>query len=267
MRWYWVYDIPDWLFTLLTVLVTVAIGLGGMFATRRWVSRLHHAFSHNEMVSYYLGAVGVFYGITLGLISIGSWQTYSDVEEKATLEAASLAAIWRDVSSYPEPARTVLRDYLRNYTRDVIDFAWRLQRKGITPPSGPLGHLYFTHFEEALNHFEPATNGQMALHAEALRQLNTLTTLRRLRLRSVTSGLPASMWILVLAGAFVNLAVTWFFRANNVSVHFWMTLLLSVILGLLIHMLAAVDNPYRGKVSVGPDAFELVYQQLMKPDT
>jgi hypothetical protein len=265
MNTYWVYNIPDWLFTLLCVFVAVVIGVGGMFATRRWVSGLHHAFSHNELVSYYLGAVGVFYGITLGLIAIGTWQNYSDVEEKATLETASIASLWRDISSYPEPTRTILHDYLRNYTRGVIDYTWPLQRKGLTPPSGSAEHLYFIHFQETLFQFEPTTNGQMALHSEALRQFNTLTTLRRLRFRSVTYGLPATMWVLVLVGALVNLAVTWFFRANNISVHFWMTLLLSVILGLLIHMLAAVDNPYRGKVSVGPDAFELVYQQLMKP--
>lgn len=262
---YWVYDIPDWLFTLLTVTLTVLVGLGGMFATRNWVKRLHHAHSHNEMVSYYLSAIGVFYGITLGLIAVSTWQTYTDVDTKVTLEAASLGALWRDVSSYPEPQRTMLRDGLRHYTRDLIDFAWPLQRRGIIPPTGPAGHLYFTHLQETLYGFEPRTQGQMALHLNALSEFDALSRLRRERLETIAAGLPSSMWVLVLLGAFVNLAVTWFFAAQNVTMHFWMTLLLSVLLGLLIHVLAAVDNPYRGEVSVTPHAIELVYQQLMKP--
>lgn len=262
---YWVYNIPDWLFTFISVLVTAAIGVGGMFATRTWVKRLHLGHSHNEMVSYYLAAVGVFYGITLGLIAISTWQTYTDVDNKVTLEASAIAALWRDVSDYPEPQRTILQNNLRNYTRDIIDFAWPLQRRGIVPPAGPKGHLFFTHFEEALYAFEPQTQGQMALQMTALNQFNTLATLRQERMQTVKAGLPQSMWILVILGAFVNLAVTWFFVAPNVKVHFWMTLLLSVLLGLLIHVLAAVDNPYRGKVSVSPDALELAYDQLMAP--
>jgi len=262
---YWVYDIPDWLFTLLTVLAMVSVGVGGMFATRTWVKRMHLTHSHNEMVSYYLSAVGVFYGITLGLIAISTWQTYTDVDTKVTLEASALGALWRDVSSYPEPECTTLRNGLRDYTRDVIDYAWPLQRKGIVPSAGPTGRLFFTHFQESLYQFEPRTNGQMAIHMTALSEFNTLAMLRRERLQTVTAGLPSSMWILVLVGAFVNLAITWFFVAQNVTVHFWMTLLLSVLLGLLIHVLAAVDNPYRGKVSVSPQAIELVYDQLMKP--
>ena len=47
--------------------------------------------------------------------------------------------------------------------------------------------------------------------------------------------------------------------------HFWMTALLSALLGLLIFQLAAIDNPFRGDISVSPDAFVIVYEQLMKP--
>ena len=34
----------------------------------------------------------------------------------------------------------------------------------------------------------------------------------------------------------------------------------------MIFLIAAMDNPFRGEVSVGPDPFEAVYQSLMKPD-
>ena len=44
-----------------------------------------------------------------------------------------------------------------------------------------------------------------------------------------------------------------------------MTVMFSGLLGLLIFLLAAMDNPFRGEISVGSEAFELVYGQLMKP--
>ena len=39
---YWLYDLPTWLFGTLTVGVFVAFGLGGLYATRGWVARLHN---------------------------------------------------------------------------------------------------------------------------------------------------------------------------------------------------------------------------------
>src|ERR1700743_286860 len=39
---YWLYDLPTWLFGSLTVGVFVAIGLAGLYATRRWVASLHN---------------------------------------------------------------------------------------------------------------------------------------------------------------------------------------------------------------------------------
>jgi hypothetical protein len=64
------------------------------------------------------------------------------------------------------------------------------------------------------------------------------------------------LWSVVLVGAFVNIAVTWFFDMRSQSMHFWMTVMFSGLLGLLIFLLAAMDNPFRGEISVGPEAFE-----------
>jgi hypothetical protein len=65
MNLYWLYDLPTWLFGLLSVAVTVAVGLVGFYATRKWVREVHGAeHSHNEIVGFYLGAVCLFYGIT-----------------------------------------------------------------------------------------------------------------------------------------------------------------------------------------------------------
>lgn len=45
-----------------------------------------------------------------------------------------------------------------------------------------------------------------------------------------------------------------------------MTMLLSSLLGLMLFFLAAMDNPFCGKFSVRSEAFQLVYDSLMKPE-
>ena len=158
----------NWLFAALTIAVAVAIGLTGFYATRKWVRRVHgDEHSHNDIVGFFLGTIGLFYGITLGLVAVGTWQNYSDVDTKVDQEASALAALYRDVSSFPEPKRSELQADLREYTRKVIDVVWPLQRRGIVPQNaaGAMNTLQ-TH----LASFEPATEGQKTLHAEAYRE-------------------------------------------------------------------------------------------------
>jgi hypothetical protein len=262
MNMYWVYDLPNWLFAVLTVAVAVATGLIGFYATRKWVRRVHgDEISHNDIVGFFLGTIGLYYGITLGLVAVGTWQAYSDVDTKVDQEASALAALYRDVSNLPEPKRSELQADLREYTRRLIDVVWPLQRRGIAPQSAA---GVVSTIQRHLATFEPASEGQKTMHAEAYREFSRIVELRRARLKSVTSGLPASLWVVLLVGAVVNIAVTWFFHMRSQSMHFWMTVMFSGLLGLLIFLLAALDNPFRGKISVGPQAFEMVYEQLMK---
>ena len=114
---YWLYDLPIWVFGPLTVAVFVAIGLAGLYLTRNWVQRVHRAeHTSNDIVGFYMGAVAVLYGVSVGLLAIGAWATYTDVQGRVDHEAVALGALYRDISAYPEPARTIMQEDLRNYT-------------------------------------------------------------------------------------------------------------------------------------------------------
>ena len=264
MNMYWAYDLPNWLFGALIIGVTAAVGLAGMYATRRWVRRVHgDRHSHNELVGSYLGAVCVFYGITLGLLAIATWQTYSDVETRVGGEAAAVGALYRDVSSFPDPNRKELQSDLRQYAREVIDLAWPQQRRGIIPQEE--GVTLGT-FQKHLIQFEPTTESQKAIYAEAFRGFNQVAELRGRRLQSVHGGLASPLWVVVLAGALVNIGVTWFFDMRSRSMHFWMTVFLSGLLGLLIYLLAVLDSPFRGGTGVSPEPFEIMYTRRMQAE-
>ena len=259
---YWVYDISNAKFAILTVSAFVAFGVIGLLIAR-WLGARNskHVLESNDIVGFYFGAIVGFYGITLGLISVGVWQTFSDADNKSTLEAAAIESLYRDFSSYPEPPRKSLQAKLQEYTRHVIEDAWAQQKKGLLPTGGT---QRMTDIQKDLFPFEPVTQGQMALHQEALRQFNRLSELRRLRVLSATSGLPATIWWVVVLGAAASIALTWLFSVENVRRHLLLTGLYSALIGLLIFLIAALDNPYRGEFSVGPDAFELVLERMKK---
>lgn len=262
MNFYWVYDLPIWLFGLLVVALSIAVGVAGMFVLRRWVRQLHGGHSHNEIVSVFFGSMSVFYGVAVGLFSVGAWQTYNDVDSRVALESATLASLYRDVGHLSAPTCTKLQDQIRAYTRNLIDEVWPQQHRGIISHSNDvlLGSFY-----DSLAQYEPTTEMQKEISGETLRQFNRLIELRRLRLQSVTVGLPRTMWALVVLGAIATLASTWFFDTRSLTMHFWLTALLAMLLGLIIHLLVIMDNPFRGEHSVSPEPFEIVYQNLMVP--
>jgi len=256
-----VFDWPDWLVGTLVVALALLIGVGGLLLTRKWVARLHAVALHNEVVSYYLSTVAIFYGIMLGLIAVGVWEGYNGARTAVALEAGAVAALYRDVSGYPEPQRSTLQADLREYTRYEIDVAWAEHRKGIISPGG-MQRLW--RFQDKLQAFEPRTEGQKALYFETLRAYNDLVQKRSLRLDSITSHLPRPLWRFVLIGAVLSFAVSWFFQPKNLAMHLWMTAFFAVLLGLEIHLLFLMDNPYRGSIGVSPQAFQVVYDMLMR---
>jgi hypothetical protein len=207
-------------------------------------------------------AVMVFYGLALALIAVNVWQTHSDVAKVVSQEATAAAALYRDVSSYPEPPRSRLQEQLRGYLDYVIREAWPLQRKGEVPAGGV---ERMNAFQALLTGFEPATEGQRVLHAETLRGYNELIQARRLRLDAVGTHLPGILWFIIFAGALIGISSSFFFKVEDARLHAIEVVLLAAFIGLVIFMTAALDRPFCGDLGLGPEPYQLVYDHLMKP--
>jgi hypothetical protein len=119
-------------------------------------------------------------------------------------------------------------------------------------------------FQEVLFGFEPVTEGQKALHGEVLDAYNKMMEARRLRLDSVSTGLPGVMWAVILLGAAISLSSSFFFRVEDARLHAIQVVLLATFVALVIFVILALDRPYRGDLGIGPDSYQLVYDQLMK---
>jgi Protein of unknown function (DUF4239) len=262
MDLYWIYDIPSWQLFGIVMIITLIFSLGGLLLIRSWVRKLvGEPPAENELVSYFLTGLGVFYGITLGLIAAGTWQNFSDIDGKVGEEAASLAALYRDVSYYPAPINDSLKSHLKEYTRLVINDVWKEQQRGMIPIKDT---KQISKFQKLLYGFNPETNQYISIHQEALSQFNNLIQFRRQRLQSVTSGMPGTLWWVLIFGAVINIIIMWFFVTEHLKFHLLLTAMYSMLVSSLLFLIVAMDNPFRGEFSVNSDAFALVYEQLMK---
>lgn len=260
---------PDFLFDL-PLAVTGPLVIGGLCLfgviglrlVRRFVlPRLRVQTEDSEFSGAMVQCVMVFYGLAVALIAVNVFQTYNDVSNVISGEASAVDALYRDVSSYPEPIRGALQQELREYTDQIIHGAWPLMRQGKTPTAG---FGYMTRFQAVLDKFEPATEGQKIVHAETLRAYNLLIQARRMRLDAATTCLPTVMWAVILVGALIGLSASFFFNVEDARLHAIQVLLLAIFMGLVIFMILALDRPFRGDLGIDPQPYQFIYDHLMK---
>jgi hypothetical protein len=260
---YWIYDLPNWVLCIGIVFVFVSAALIGLFLSRPFVRRIVGASSkHNDVVSYFLGSMGVFYGLALGLIAVATWENYTEIDGVVSMEAAAVASLYRDLDGYPQPLRGRLETMMRDYTRLVIDKEWPAHKQGIALEDGD---LILDRLENEVMSFEPVKEREKIAHGEVLRSLDTVLDQRRLRLQAVSTGLPAALWSVVLLGALLNGLLTFLFWVERLWVHALVVAILAIFIALLIFVTAAMDNPFRGEFSVSCEVFRTILEKVMCP--
>ena len=259
----WIYDLPTSLLALLTVGAFLALSLGGLLLSRRFVTK-HLVFSReiNDAVNYFGTAVAALYSVTLGLIAVASWQNFSNVQGLVSKEAATIGVLYRDVGGYPEPLSTELRHAMREYTVFVVEKVWPAQQHSIllNEPT-----LMLTKMHEQLLGYEPTSTGRQVMHAETMRRFNDLIDLRRQRIDRVEDGLPTVLWIVVCLGGWLTLITTYFFWIEDLRFHILLLSILTIFIALMVFLIAALDRPFRGEVSVSSSSYVTIIQRVMDP--
>src|SRR5262252_6752379 len=202
---YWIYDYPSWVIGLFFCATFVGFTWIGISLTRVTVhSWLHQEKRANEMVGLALSSYFVLFGLLLGLLAVATYQNYATVSDIVDNEASSLAALYREVSSLPEPSRGQLEQRLREYTRYTIEEGWALQRKGIVPKGEAVRSGLLV---RSLLDFEPSNKREEIIYQDALQRSVRRNELSRARLSNVTIGLPAVLWWVVAVGAGINIVL------------------------------------------------------------
>ncbi len=253
-----VYDFPVW---AVGMLVVGAAMLGAMtveLVVRRLMP-LDRRRGQNDVAAAMFSVIGVLYAVLLAFITMLVWEGFNTAKGASFQEAAAIANVWHLAANLAGPTGETLRGETIGYARAVVDREWPAQASGKHADAGaaPLDALH-----RAVTGMRPATPAEINLHAALLAAASHLEDTREARLLAADTTLPAIAWTVMLLGAAITIAFASFLRAPSLAMHLAMSAALALSGALVLVLVIALNNPFRGDFRVSTDPFNRVIARM-----
>lgn len=216
----------------------------------------------NYTISYATTVFSVFYGLLMGLLTVAAYQNHERVEQSAFREASSIAALYGDMNSYPEPFRSDMREMLRDYTLYTIHKDWNAHAQGKIL-SGGTNRVFA--MRKRLVSFEPKTTSQEILHREVVQFFREFDTARRERIAGVFTQIPDVLWYALGAGALIKILLLIMLKIRPVQ-HLVLGSIVSFFLGVMLFVIISLDDPLRGENGIKPFVLQGLWDTRMSLD-
>lgn len=128
---------------------------------------------------------------------------------------------------YPPAARQLYQQELQGYVRSVILQDWPEHPRGLVPQESS---KRLRAFKNDFLAFVPPNARLHIVHQQAINQVNELLLAHRLRLRGDQANLPDLLWRVLILGAAINVAISWFFVAKDTTHQVALTCLTALLL-------------------------------------
>jgi Protein of unknown function (DUF4239) len=255
----WIYNTPPWASTLVFMSVAFALIVITLIPFRL-IIRHEYRRRHHEVFSFVVTNIAVLYAVLLAFIAVASWESFSHATELAEAEANLTGNLYRDTDGFgTAPVAAALRTPLRDYVQIVIDKEWLEQKQGREPDQG---WPALERFQRTLVGVEPQNLGQSVAMQEMLRTLNELYAARRSRVDASLGHIPAVVWYVILIVGAMTVGFTYLLGVESLWAHLIASGGLGLALVLVVALIVQFDYPFRGSISVGPDAYEKVLANM-----
>lgn len=234
---------PLWLVSL--VLLGVAVGGAVLLelAIRRLIP-LDTRRRHNDVAAAMFSIVGVTYAVLLAFVAMLAWDGYNHARSATHTEAARLVDLFVVTQDFP-----ALRADLRDYARAVIDTEWPAQAAGRTSEAGAA-------ILDRIGGGTWTATADPTLRALVLQMATQLRDAREERILAAETTIPAIVWFVLLLGGILTVAYGSFLGAPSLRMHLAMSSLLAVSGVLVLVLIFALGNPFRGDLRIPAAPFE-----------
>jgi hypothetical protein len=258
-----VYRYPIWTVALLMIglssLGTVLLEL----TVRRFVSARSRR-EHNDATAAVFSVVGVTFAVLLAFVASVAWENFNRAKAASYTEAALALDVDDALIGFEGPRASAMHADLVGYLETVIGVEWPAQAEGqvIDRASVDLDALN----REALR-LRPSGPAEVNLHALLLQSLVRLRDARQDRMLAAQTTVPSIVWVVTVIGGALTIAFSSFLGIARLGLHLAMSCTLAISGVLVLVMILALSNPFRGDFRVSMQPFERVLErvQLVRP--
>jgi hypothetical protein len=237
---------------ILVVVGCVALSMLALVAVRRRVP-LEQLREQHDVAAACFAVVGGLYGIVLAFVLVSSWQRFEEARERAEVEANALADLYRHAGALPAPVDEQLRGLVLTYAKGVIDEEWTAMsdNRQSVAVQATFDKMWTTLLEA------PSGDGkELVLFQNTLGKMDDFSDARRDRLLFARVGMPAIVWVFLIASGTVTIGFSYFFGLRQVSSQMMMTAALAGTIAAALVLIAELQTPFAGSVRVSPYGFE-----------
>ena len=219
---------------------------------------------HNDVAAAMLSIIGVTYAVLLAFVAMLAWDNFNRAKAASYAEAGLMRDVANVAAGFAEPAQSALRGSITGYARTVITVEWPAQAEG---RHSDRAAGYLDAMDRTAMGLRPSTTAEGNLQAQLLQALMRLEDARQERTAAADSALPAIVWIVLLLGGGLTIAFASFLGAPSLAMHLAMASALAVSGALVLTLIVALNNPFRGDFRVSAEPFERVLVQIAAPRT
>ncbi len=250
--------LPIWLAGLL--MIGGAVGGAIIVELAAWrVIPLRLRLDHNHMIAAVFTVIGTTYAVLLAFIAMLAWEGFNRAQAITDSESSLVQNVYQLIDGLTGPEMPAMRQDALAYAEAVAHTEWPAQSAGhaVAEDEPHLNHLTVT----AL-HLRPNNIADGNLHTLLLGDLAQLGTARRERLFAARTPIPAILWFVLIVGGVITVAVASLLGAPSLLMHLAMSSLLAVSGALVLLVIVALSNPFRGDFHVSSEPFEQVLAHI-----
>jgi hypothetical protein len=163
---------------------------------------------------------------------------------------------------FPPGTRSDIQNAVDKYIELVVQREWPLMKNG---EESQEAHDQGYAVQSLLVQYAPADPEQQLLQSRALDYVGTMLDARRNRILSNRQGIPIILWCTMLVLGAVTVGFAFYFRVEKATAQYIMVFALSSVIALTFSLIAELDYPFRGDISIDSFAFQHVMRNLHGP--
>ena len=244
---------------LIILVLLLAPSIFGMIAVHRYLPARFRERNRESADPIWAIAGGAF-GLLLGFMVVILWEGLQEAQATVQEEANDIVNLYQLTYGLPDSARPQeLRDKLRTYTRLLIDEEWEELGKHSSSEraEAAIDDLWLSYMR-----LSPALGNSNKAYDNAVEHLSLLQDARNRRINEAAGRVPTPLWVVLIGGTVLVIAMTWFTGSEDFRTHLLTTVVLSIALASILFLIRIFNNPFQGQVRADAEPMERALEHM-----